>query len=184
MATTYGQTVYQMFPDFAQPGQLFDLAYNEIVSFPAAEVIQPGRVVCLNSDGLSCQQAQGTSTTLAKVLGISVLNTAREGTGAVGITGYGIGGAAYQIGEMVPVLMRGRIYAEWDPTGTQSGWGAYTINESSTTATKRGTFTNAAAGTTTGSEVANTITGLRGRQALSSTGTLVVVDVNLPGSNG
>ncbi len=183
MATTYGQTAYQMFPDVAQPGQLADLAYNEIVSFPASEVIQPGRVVCLNADGLTCQQAQGTSSTLAKVLGISVLRT-REGAGAVGITAYGIGGVAYAVGDMVPVLMRGRIYAEWDPTGTQSGWGAYTINESSTTATKRGTLTNAAASTTTGSEVATSITGIRGRQALSSTGNLVLVDVNLPGSNG
>lgn len=184
MAITQGQTSYQMFPDFAQPGQLADLAYNEIVSFVAAEVIQPGRVVILASDGLSCKQAQGTSTTLANVLGISVLKTAREGAGAVGIAPYGLGGAAYAIGEMVPVLMRGRIYAEWDPTGTQSGFGAYTVNESSTTATKRGTLTSAGASSSSGVEVATSITGIRGRIALSSTGSIVLVDVNLPGSNG
>ena len=113
-AVTQGQTTYQMFPDFAAPGQLDSMAYQEIVSFPASEVIQPGRMWWrLASDGLSVQQVQGnasSSTAPASPMGVSLWKSAREGSGSVGLTAYGQGGPAYQIGETVPVLMRGRAY--------------------------------------------------------------------------
>jgi len=177
-----GQTTYQQFPAFAEPGQLADLAYNEIHSFPAAEVINPGRVVELASDGLSCQQVQATGNQAPTALGISVLLTAREGQGPVGVTPFGIQGVTYQIGDMVPVLMRGRIYAEWKGT-TQTALAEPKVYHSSTTATDRGKLTDAAASGTAGSEVSLTGNQFRVRQALPGSGNIVLVDVNLPGAN-
>ena len=182
MSVTQGQTTYNQFPAFAQPGQLADLTYNEIRMFPANEVIQPGRVLELASDGLSCQQAQETGdTTLTTLLGISVLVTARESSGAFGITAYGVGGPQYNIGDSVPVLMRGAIYAEWKGT-TQTAVGMPNYYHSSTTATDRGKITDAATSATSGSEVSNSGHGIRVRQALPGTGNIVLLDVNLPGA--
>lgn len=189
-AVVQGQTTYNQFPAFAQPGQLADLAYAEIVSFPAAEVIQPGRMVEIASDNLSCQQVQdsGATTPPAKMLGFSLLQTAREGAGAVGITGYGVGGVAYAIGDTVPVLTRGRLYAEWKGT-TQPAWqngangsGGLHVYSSSTTATDRGKLTDAAVSSSSGSEVLYAGSGVRCRGALSGTGNIILVDVNLPGA--
>jgi len=189
-AVIQGQQTYNQFPAFAQPGQLADLAYAEIVSFPAAEVVQPGRVLELASDNLSCQQVQdsGATTPPAKMLGISLLQTARESAGAVGITGYGVGGPQYNIGDTVPVLMRGRVYAEWKGT-TQTAWangvngsGALHIYSSSTVVTDRGKLTDATVSSVAGSEVVYASSGIRVRQTLSNTGNIVLVDINLPGA--
>lgn len=180
-AVIQGQQTYNQFPAFAQPGQLADLAYNEIVYFPAAEVIQPGVAVELAADGISCQQAQQTGSTFAPV-GVSVLITAREGSGAVGITPYGVGGPQYNIGDSVPVLMRGRIYAAWQGT-TQTAFGMPNAFHSSTTPTTRGVFTDTATSTVAGSEVANAGHQFRVRQALPGSGNIVLLDVNLPGAS-
>src|ERR1700676_2958134 len=179
-AVIQGQQTVNQFPAFALPGQLADLAYNEIVYFPANEVIQPGRCVELASDGISVQQTQQTSTTFAPV-GVSILITARESAGSVGITGYGIGGPQYNIGDSVPVLMRGRIYAEWKGT-TQTAFGMPKAYHSSTVATDRGKLTDAATATGAGVEIANAGHTFRVRQALPGTGNIVLVDVNLPGA--
>lgn len=191
MSVTQGQTTYSQFPAFAQPGQLADLAYAEIVDFPAAEVINPGRQVMLAADGISCQQAQqsGGDNQVAKCLGVSLLQTSREGSGAVGVTAYGVGGVAYQIGDQVPVLMRGRVYAEWKGT-TQSafvsgtnGSGALHVYSSSTTATDRGKFTDAAVSAVAGSEISYAGSQFSTRQALAGSGNIVLLDVNLPGAS-
>jgi hypothetical protein len=175
-----GQQSVQQFPAFAMPGQLADLAYNEIVYFPAAEVIQPGRCVELASDGISCQQAQQTGSTFSPV-GVSILITAREAAGSFGITPYGIGGPQYNIGDSVPVLMRGRIYAEWKGT-TQPAFGMPNVYHSSTLSADRGKLTDASTSTVAGSEVANAGHMFRVRQALPGSGDIVLVDVNLPGA--
>ena len=180
-----GQVTYQQFPSFAVPGQLADLAYNEIQSFPAAEVINPGRMVELASDGISVQQVQdgNTSTTPpAGVLGVSVLQTAREGQGALGVSPYGVQGVTYQVGEMVPVLMRGRIYAEWSGT-TQTAFSMPNVYNDDVSATNRGKFTDVTAGTSGGGDVCNAGHQFRVRQALPGSGSIVLVDVNLPGAN-
>jgi hypothetical protein len=177
-----GQVTYQQFPNFAVPGQLADLAYNEIQSFPAAEVINPGRMVEMASDGLSIQQVQAATTTaIPNSVGIAVLLTAREGQGAVGVTAYGVQGPTYQAGEMVPVLMRGRVYAEWKGT-TQTNFSMPNVYHSGTTATDRGKFTDASPSASSGTEVSNAGNFYRVRQALPGTGSIVLVDVNLPGT--
>lgn len=180
MTISIGQTVYQQFSDFADPGQLVDCAFNEIVSFPAAEVIPPGRAVEMAADGLSVQLCQQTSSTFNPV-GISVQNTAREGTGAVGVNPqYGVQGLSYQPGETVRVLMRGRIWAEWKGT-TQPVFGAINTYHSSTISTDRGKFTDASTSTGAGTEVSTSAV-FRTRQAQSNSGTIVELDVNLPGA--
>lgn len=180
MSVTQGQQTYNMFNPLADPGQLADLAYNEMTSYPAAEVINPGRAVELASDGLSIQQCQQTSTTF-KPIGVAVELTAREGQGAVGFTGYGVQGLAYQIGDIVPVLTRGRIYAEWKGT-TQVAGANPNAYHSSTIATDRGKFTDAGTSAGAGTEVAAAGNPFRIRQVLPGTGAIVLIDVNLPGA--
>lgn len=180
MTVIQGQQSYSYFTAFAVPGQLADLAYNEIGSYLAAETINPGRAVELASDGLSVQQPQQTGATFAPV-GVAVLITAREGSGAVGITGYGVGGPQYNLGDTVPVLKRGAMYAEWKGT-TQTAGGMPNVYHSSTTATDRGKFTDAATSTTAGSEVSNAGHAFRVRLALPGSGSIVLLDVNLPGA--
>jgi hypothetical protein len=175
-----GQSTYVEFSPLANPGQLVDMAYNEIVSFMAAEVINPGRAVEMASDGLSIQQTQQTSTTFAPV-GVAILKTARESQGPAGVTGLGVEGLAYQAGEMVPVLMRGRIYAEWKGT-TQTAFGMPNAYHSSTVATDRGKLTDAGTSAGAGTEIANTGHQFRVRMALTGSGNIVEVDVNLPGA--
>ena len=183
---TIGQTAYNMFSAFATPGQLADLAYAEIVTFPAAEQIFPGRAVEIAADGLSVQQAQQTSTTFVPV-GLVVLVTAREGAGAFGITPYGVGGPQYNIGDAVPVLLRGRMYAAWSGT-TQTGFmvgtsgGTLHVFHSSTIATNRGIFTDTATSAGAGVEVAAAGSQFRSRQALPGSGNIILLDVNLPGA--
>lgn len=184
-ATIQGQQTYNQFPSFAQPGQLADLAYAEIVSFPAYEVIQPGRGVMIATDGLSVQQMQesGADTQITTTLvGFSLLNTAREGSGAFNITGYGVGGIAYQIGESVPVLLRGRMYAEWKGTTQVAFSSSMNMYCSSTVATDRGKVTDATVSSGAGTEVSLIGPGVRCRQVLPNTGNIVLIDVNLPGA--
>src|ERR1700690_193813 len=184
MTISIGQTTYTMFSSLADPGQVVDLAFNEFESFPAAAVVPPGVAVELAGDGLLCQPCQQTSTTFVP-LGISVQNTAREGQGAVGVTGYGVQGLSYQVGEMVRVMMRGRIFAAWQGT-TQTAFAYGTsgqplhVYHSSTGANPQGVFTDAATATTAGAEIAAAGSQFRARQAQPGTGNIIEIDVNLP----
>jgi hypothetical protein len=184
-ATVQGQQTYNQFPAFAQPGQLADLAYAEIVNFPAAEVIQPGRGVMMATDGLSIQQMQesGADTQITTTLvGFSLLNTARESSGAFNITAYGVGGPQYNIGDSVPVLQRGRMYAEWKGTTQVAFSTAMNMYCSSTLAADRGKITDAVVSAGAGTEISLIGRGVRCRQVLPNTGNIVLIDVNLPGA--
>jgi hypothetical protein len=182
-AVIQGQQTVNQFPSFALPGQLADIAYNEIASFPAYEVIQPGRMLEMASDGISVQQVQNNSaaSTTPSSVGIAILITSREQSGSIGITSYGIGGPQYNIGDMVPVLQRGRIYAEWSGT-TQTAYAMPNVYKSSTVVTNRGKMTDAGTSAGAGTEVANAGHQYRVRGAQSGSGNIVLVDVNLPGA--
>jgi hypothetical protein len=191
MTVSRGQTTYGQFFQVAQIGQYADMALNVLTTFPAAEIINPGRAVELAADGLSIQQVQGTSSgedsgthIYKRILGFSVLRTAREGAGAVGVTPYGVGGIAYALGELVPVLMRGRIYAEWKGTTQVAFSQSLKIYHSSTLTADRGKVTDAALSTGAGTEVSYLGQAAQTRYALSNTGPVVLLDVNLPGSPG
>jgi hypothetical protein len=182
MTLSIGQTTWNLFPDNAEPGQLADCAYNEVVSFVAAEAINPGRLCAIASDGLSVQQLQlSSSSTITGAVGVSLLRSARESSGSYGVTAYGIGGLAYQVGETVPVLLRGRVYAEWKGT-TQPAFGTPNVYASSTTVTDRGKFTDAAPSAGAGTEVGTGLSGIKSRQAEAGTSSYILIDVNLPGA--
>ena len=182
---TIGQTSVTVFPATAQAGQLADLALNVIETFTAIEVINPGRFVEVASDGLSVQQVQGTSSSdttghfYKTCLGVSIMKTAREGAGASGVTAYGVGGPAYAIGDPVPVLRRGRIFAEWKGT-TQPAFGQAQVYHSSTIATDRGKVTDASVGQGAGTEISYLPAGVLTRYVLPGTGPVVLIDVNFP----
>jgi hypothetical protein len=182
-ATIQGQQTYNQFPAFAQPGQLADLAYAEIVSFPAAAIVQPGCFVEVATDGLSCQMLlDAVQTQLSTVMvGMALLITARESSGAFNITPYGVGGPQYNIGDSVPVLMRGRAYALWKGTTQTAFNAALHMYNDATDVAHQGVLTDAAV-TGTPPVVGLAGVGVRGRQVLSGSGNIILVDINLPGA--
>ena len=181
MTASIGQLTYSNLPAIAAPGMISDLVIPTIKSFIAAEQIFPGRLLELATDGVSCQQVQDTGSGVpSKVLGFSVLLTAREGLGAVGVAANG--GAVFNIGDVVPVLQRGALYAEWKGT-TQTAYSMPNVYHSSTIATDRGKLTDAGTNAGAGTEVSNTGNQIKLRAALPGTGNIVLVDVNLPGAN-
>ena len=99
-----------------------------------------GPLFKMASDGLSVQQARQTGPTF-NAIGIAVLQTASEGQGAIGGSPYGVGSVAYQKGEMVRALMRGRCCAEWKGT-TQNPFTMPNVYHSSTIPDDRGKFTD------------------------------------------
>lgn len=183
MAQQIGQLSYVLFNPTADPGEPFDMSLNQIDSFPNSDTVSlnPGIFCEMASDGLGVQGPQQTGATFAPV-GVILVKRAREGSGAVGVTGYGVGGAAYNPGEYLPVISRGRVYAAWDSTSTQQGFTKPNVMHSSTVATSRGVVTFQATSTTAGSEIAAAPSCVKTRQVLPSTGSIIVVDVNLPGA--
>lgn len=134
----------------------------EITSYPASELIPAGRACELQADGtLKLPQ----STTLGNVKGVSIYQASRPPI-------------AYQIGEMVPLMRRGRIWAEFTGSGATDGE-TLRIEHSTTTATDRGKFTDKAISAVAGTEVDAFAKGeCRGGQATPAL--LALVDLNLP----
>lgn len=182
MTVQIGQLTYSLYPPQADPGMLADNEVNHILSFPAAEAINPGVCVEVAADGVSVQQPQQTGSTFSPV-GISILLTAREGLGASNTTtqngGNGNGGV-YAAGDMVPVLRRGAIFAYWKGT-TQTGYASPNVYHSSTIATDRGKLTDAATSSSAGVEIAAAPVTIQLRQALTGSGNIALVEVNMPG---
>lgn len=167
------QTSYNTDVVIGVPGQPRASTIHEmIVSYPAGEVINFGRAVAVNSSGLLQQVQETGDGLLAGLLGVSVYQPAREQ--AYPPT---FGGAQYQVGEMVPVMRRGRIFAEWNGT-TQGYCAAVNVNCSSTTDTNRGIFTDAAISAVAGSEIA-VATGMV-LYAPTGVSNLCELDINLP----
>lgn len=184
MTLEIGQLSYSLDIPVANPGQLADLTVNQIESMPAAEAINPGRLLEVASDGVSCQQVQATSvsttTHYAGAVGVSVQETAREG---LGVNNFGTtsGGTLYNVGDMVPVLRRGTIFMEWKGT-TQTAFGLPNVYHSSTTAADRGKLTDAAGNDGAGTEVSPCPSGIQLKKALTGTGSIALVSVNFPGA--
>ncbi len=179
MSFAQGQTAYNIFPIEAVPGQLMDEEFAVERSFCASTVILPGTLVEYASDGVSIKACNDTSdAALSGAVGVAILNTAREGSGQENLTTT-TGGAKWQPGDMVRVLMRGKIWGLWSGT-TQVANVVPNVWHSSTT-NAQGAFTDAVAATTTGSEVSVgpswiNIVGVR-----AGTGNIVPLAVNFPG---
>ncbi len=180
MTYAQGQTTYNIFPVFAVPGQILDEEFNVIGSYCAASVINPGTAVELASDGVSIQMVQDTGdAALATMVGVALLQTAREGAGEENLT-TSIGGAPWQPGDMVQVMTRGKVWGFWSGT-TQVDLSIPNIKHSSTVATLRGAFTDAVASASTGSEVSVGPAWINVVQVRAGTGNVVALAVNFPG---
>jgi hypothetical protein len=196
-----GQTAYNLNPDIAVPGQIADLSLdNHIVSFPAGEVIEFGRAVEVDSNGVAWKvKGAGASLAAGKFAGVTVFDLAREQQMAS--TGGSSGLAGYQVGEMVPVMRKGRIYGCWDGGTGSFSQGVFVtpnINHSSTTDANniKGTFTGNATSSTVGSEIAaapaeivmvrdvSALVPSRGATSAGSAGPTYVclLELNLPGA--
>jgi hypothetical protein len=161
------QTSYSLAPAVALAGMLADHGDKEITSRPAAEVIPPGRAVVIKSDG---------TVELPKTAGAAI---PASGTGSLlGIAFYENYAPAggYQIGDMVPILRKGRVWVDFSGTLATDNE-AVNISHSSTVDTDRGKFTDAATSTTAGSEITAFSKGIARGNAGAA---LACVEINLP----
>lgn len=180
MSYAQGQQTYNVFPTIAVPGQLYDLEYNVIRSFCAASAILPGSAVEYASDGVSIQAVQDTGdAALSNMVGIALLQTAREGAGVENLTTTN-GGAVWLPGDMVQVIQRGKVWGLWSGT-TQVANTIPNIKHSSTVTTLQGAFTDAAASATTGSEISVGPSWASIIAVNAGTGNFVALAVNFPG---
>lgn len=159
------QTSYAASPTIAVAGMLADTGDKDIASYPAAEVIPAGRVCVLKSDG-TCELPKNEGA----------LPT--SGAGApIGVSCYLSASppGGYQIGDMVPLVRKGRVWAEFEGTGA-TDLEVMNVRHSSTVATHRGKVTDAATSTSEGVE----ISALPRTVARKGTTGLALVEVNLP----
>lgn len=139
---------------------------QDIRSFPASEAIVPG-VLCEVVAG-KVRPAQGTGQEIASVAGVAVYRDV-----------YPPGG--YAIGDMVPCLAKGRVWVSFIAGTGGTELELARVSHSSTVATDRGKFTDAAAAATAGSEVSGPLGVFRGTD---NTATLALVELILPASPG
>lgn len=159
------QTSYSLDPATVVPGQVIDAGDDtHIEPFIAAEVIAPGLGVELTSDGKGVQLPQGTGTGISAFAGFAVFKDAREP-------------GSYAIGDIVPVLRKGRIAANCVGSTTITALGAANVSHSSTLATDRGKITSAATSGTAGSEVASVGAIFRKDPGVTN---VAIIEVNLP----
>lgn len=161
------QTSYQQDLSIAVAGMFADGDQDtSVTSYPASEVILPGRVCVVKADG-TCElpKTAGAMPTsgAGSVLGVSLYADSAPPGG-------------YQIGDMVPILRRGKVWAEFVGTAA-TDLQVLNIKNSSTIATDRGKFTTDATSTTAGVEVSAAPRTVA--RKMSGT-TLVKVDINIP----
>lgn len=163
------QTSYSLDPSVALAGMLADGGPNDIVSYPASEVIEPGRAVVLDAAGtVSLPKNTGAlpASGNGSLKGVAIYVDAR-------------GPGAYQVGEMVPLLRKGRIWAQFAGTGATDNelmQVRHASDDSNSELQHRGKFTDAAASTTVGQEKTAFAKGI----ALGGDTNLVKLEVNFP----
>lgn len=147
------QTTFNVAPPAGYPGMPFDDGPLEKRAFPAAEDIPFGVLCELLANG-SIQRVQDAGTAgsfLPKLAGISMYAPIREqayvgGGGAAG-NGY------WKKGEMVPVVRRGRVWAQFDAGGTWPEYAAVNVHHNSDGSAGAGVFTLTAVSTTSHAEI-------------------------------
>lgn len=151
-----GQLSHDLIPAMGTPGELFDAKLgNDIISCIAAETLQPGRFVELDSSDDDTgdpivRLPQGTTTSLTNVIGVVVRDQQREQNSWPDNSAQG-----YAAGSRVAVMRRGRIFVERDTADTASvaRLSSFNIMHSSTNSAKRGMVTKASTSTSSGAEV-------------------------------
>lgn len=161
MSTLAAQTTFDLDPVAAFSGMAADKdAYR--VSYQAAEDIPFGRAVTLNSDG---KVELPQDTTLTKVVGVAEYKADAEPGG-------------YKAGDMVRVMRRGSIYADFTG-GSEASLTKPNIMHSSTTPTNRGKFTMSGTSASSGVEISNAPEGVLMVKPSGISG-LCLVELNLP----
>lgn len=162
------QTTYSLDSAIGLPGQLADLNEKSVESFVAAEDLKPGMLVTLDTGSAELPK----DTILGKTLGIVLLHDVLPQTLA--------GEVFYPAGTVVPVLRKGKAFAQYSG-GTQVQKGAANVKHASDdtlgNAQHRGKITGSATSTTAGAEVSATSLVFDRNTGLSD---LCVVEVNLP----
>jgi hypothetical protein len=159
------QLTAPILPVIGIPGMLADNARKlAIVGYPCSEPIPAGRL-CEVVNGV-LRLCQTTGASLGNVVGVSVYIGLKEST------------SVFAVGDLVPVVRIGRVWAEWNGT-TQTEYSVPNVNHSSTVATNRGMITDAATSAVAGSEVSPAPNpGVRiWRPGIA---TACIVEVNLP----
>lgn len=166
------QTTYSNDLTEALAGMLADSnGAEEITSRAASEAIPAGRACVLDAGGTVSLPKTATA----------VLPT--SGTGSlVGISVYTSASPAggYQIGDMVPLVKRGRVWADFTGTGATENETmqiCHASDDSNSELANRGKFSDAAASTTAGHEK-TAQTRLRALGGISTT--LAKIEINLP----
>lgn len=131
------QTTFNINPVGFLSGMYYEQFPHDVVSYPCAEAIPPGRLVELNTAGTAVQLVQGGAG--VKPLGVSVYKDSREP-------------GVFAIGEVIAILRKGRIWADYSG-GTKAALSAVNVKNSTTIATDRGKFSETATSTTTGAEI-------------------------------
>ncbi len=163
------QTSYSLDPSVAIAGMLADGTEPDVTSYPASEVIEAGRAVVLDAGGtVSLPKNTGAlpANGNGSLKGVAIYVSAR-------------GPGAYQIGEMVPILRKGRIWAQFagtGPTDQEAMQVRHASDDSNSELQHRGKFTDAAASTTVGQEKTAFTKGI----SLGGDTSLVKLDVNFP----
>jgi hypothetical protein len=172
------QTTYALDSNPGLPGMVQDGSdVQEVVSYPAAEAIPFGRMLELDSGGTKVQLAQGTGQQIAKPVGVSVYDaTKMPGDATLAGLGYSSG---YSVGDLVKVLRKGRIYAEFSGT-TDAALATANVYHSSTIATNRGKFTDVAGAAGAGVEVADAVGSKFVKPVNATVAGLCIVEINLP----
>lgn len=169
-----GQTAYNIDRGIALAGMLADNGPDTVIeAWPASEVI-PAGVMCEIVSG-AARVTRSTGQDSPTLGGVSVFK---------GMVEYNAGNGEYRIGDMVPLLRKGRIWGVTASTltaATELKDASYA--HSSTVATDRGKFTDAAPSATATSEVSSVIGKFRGsRNAATPSAGLAKVEINLPSS--
>lgn len=159
------QSTYNTDPSVAFPGQLVER--DEVVGrYQCSEDIPPGRFVELHTDG-KLRLPQNTGADISKLVGCAIYRGAVEPNA----TGY-------KAGEFVPVLRRGKIWAELVSGATVADLVAASVYHSSTLAANRGKVGSAAEASTAGSEI-DSVAQIQ-FDGPSIANTCALVSINLP----
>lgn len=153
------QTTFNVSPPQGMPGMRFDDSMNvEVRSFPAKVACGFGVLLeftTLTGGQLAVQPVQDATTGgsfLPRLAGISLYSAERQ---QAYLAAAGGGAGSYAAGEMVPVMRKGRIWVQFDGTGTWPDYNTVNVWHSSTGANPQGVFTMHATQTTVGAEIDN-----------------------------
>lgn len=167
------QTDYGLDPVAFVPGMPYrPLGDSDVVEhFVASADITPGTLVEVVNGAV--RPAQSLNGALKPLVGVALRIPTH--TNASSFTGPF---TTWKAGQQVPVMRKGRVYANWSGT-TQPEYGKLNYQHSSDGSHNQGYFTDAATASTAGAEVDNCPNGVLSVKSTGST-SVCLVELNLP----